>query len=84
MDKLLFLEFTSFMQLCIVLHNYQLQVSQFELFSSMALVDKNESAQQSFVKFKLNKRFIKFNDNKNTQVEVATIGVPPLSKYFRK
>lgn len=67
-----------------MLHNYQLQVSQFVSSSSMVVVDKNESAQQSFMKFKHNEGFIKINDNTNTQVASTTLGVAPLSKYFRK
>lgn len=46
-------------------------MSQLEQSSSRKLNDKSESAQQPFVKFKLNKGFIKFNDNNNTQVAMA-------------
>lgn len=50
----------------------------------MDLVDKNESAQRSFMKFKQNKGLFKINYNMNTKVEASTSGVAFLSKYFRK
>ena len=45
-DTILFTKFTSFKQLCAVLHYYKLQVSQFESTTPMApiLVDKSDAA----------------------------------------
>lgn len=83
-DKLLIFEFTFFLQLCIVLHNYQLTMSQLEQSPSMDPSDKGDSAQQLFAKFKPNKGFIKFNDNNNKMQVVATTRAPPLSKYFKR
>lgn len=44
-DKIMITEFTSFLQLCVALHYYQLQVSQFEITTQMAhvLVDKSDA-----------------------------------------
>lgn len=86
-DKLLFSKFSSSIQLYGMLHNYQLQVSQFEISSSMAPIDKNESTQQLFQKFQKQKKgFIKINDNssnhRNTQVAATISGVAPLSSKF--
>lgn len=55
---------------------------QFESSPSMAPIDKNESAQQYFVKIKPHKGYIKINDNINTQVAAIILGVVTLSGYF--
>lgn len=49
----------------------------------MASSDKGDSAQQPFRNFKLNKRFIKFNDNNNIHM-TTTIVVPPLSNFVKR
>lgn len=55
-DKLLLIEFTSFLHLCVILYNYQLTMSQLDQSSpSMAPSDKGASSQQLFVKFKQTK-----------------------------
>lgn len=72
----------------VTVHNYQIQVSQCESSSIMALVDKNEEAQQQlFQKFqKQKKNFIKINNNSSnhvyTQVVATTLSVAPFSSIF--
>lgn len=50
----------------------------------MAPSDKSDSGQQTFVKFKPNKGFIKLIDNINNNNVNAAIGMPPISKFFKR
>ncbi|WP_044908731.1 hypothetical protein, partial [[Clostridium] innocuum] len=75
-DKILLTEFTSFQQLCAVLHHYQLQVSQFESNTPMAPipVDKSDAAPNPN-KFQKFNNYVKINKQANAvadQVVVAS------------
>ena len=85
-DKILLTEFTSFQQLCVVLHHYQLQVSQFESTSPMAPipVDKSELAPNTNKVEKFN-NYIKINKQTNAiadQVIVASQSATSASISF--
>ena len=59
-------------------------MSQLEQSTPMALSDKGDSNQQPSGKFKLNRGFIKFNENIINNNVNSTLGVHPISKFFKK
>lgn len=85
-DKILLTKFTSFQQLCVVLHHYQLQVSQFESNIPMALVpvDKSDVAPNPN-KFQKPKNYVKINKQENVvadQVVAAPNNATSVSTIF--
>ena len=73
-DKILLTEFTSFQQLCVAIHHYQLQVSQFESNTPMdpIPVDKSDASPNPN-KFEKFNNYIKINKQANAVVDQVAV-----------